>query len=109
MTGYFKDTLKVVNVILGIEGSFTCEDAQRELAKHSVNIEPLLVKKALTQLCENGYLKEIDKRYTVVSATKRGVRKETSKYWKDTRPIPMSQFSMDPRDEAMREMYTKLR
>lgn len=107
MTGYFKDTLKVVNIILEMEGSFTCDDAQRELAKHSVNMEPLLVKKALTQLCENGYLKEIDKRYTV--ATKRGVRKEPSKYWKDARPIPMSQFSIDPRDEIMREMYTKLR
>lgn len=60
----------LTNLILSMEGSFTCEDVCQEINKHALNISKKTVKKTLERLRENDYLDEIGHSYTVIPKEK---------------------------------------
>ena len=56
----------ITNLILSMKGSFTCEDAAKEISKCSLNVSMKTVERTLKRLRDNDYLEEIGYSYKVI-------------------------------------------
>lgn len=74
--GYVMCTVEInsnfmlTNLILSMEGTFTCADICNLIKQYSLNIGKKTVEKALERLRENDYLEEIGYTYTVIPQEK---------------------------------------
>ena len=60
----------LTNLILSMEGSFTCDDIYKEVESYSLNVGRKMIEKTLERLRENDYLDEIGYSYTVIPREK---------------------------------------
>lgn len=56
----------ITNLVLSMEGSFTCEDVAKEINRYSLNVSTKIVEKTLERLRDNDYLEEIGYSYKVI-------------------------------------------
>lgn len=57
----------ITNLVLSMEGSFTCDDIVQEIERGSLEISRKKVEKTLERLRDNDYLEEVGYSYKVIS------------------------------------------
>lgn len=56
----------ITNLVLSKEGTFTCKQVLEEIRENSLDIDEMVVKKALDRLRDNDYLEETGYSYRVI-------------------------------------------
>lgn len=70
MASQINSNFMLTNLILSMEGTFTCSDICNLIKQYSSNIGKKTIEKALERLRENDYLEEIGYTYTVIPQEK---------------------------------------
>lgn len=70
MASQINNNFMITNLILSMEGTFTCDDICNKMKQYSLNIGKKTVEKTLERLRENDYLEEIGYTYTVIPQEK---------------------------------------
>ena len=64
------DNFMITNLILSMEGTFTCDDICEKIGKSTLSVGKKTVEKTLKRLRENDYLDEIGYTYRVIPKEK---------------------------------------
>ena len=68
ITSSLNSNFVITNIILSMQGEFTCEQVCQKLAAYNYSVPPQKVKNVIKHLRENDYLRESGYLYSVIDA-----------------------------------------